>query len=288
MNSLSRNGAAEQRRGGAAAGNPYIYYRSSNMEVHSHTHTSRKKWTHYFWEFLMLFLAVFCGFLAENQREHYIEHKRAKVLANNLYKELLMDSINMSERIQNRLTKEKESEYFLNYISDSSLTELNNHFFPSFYWSFIQTSQVYFEPNDGVLSQLRNSGELRYFRNTTLQTAIGKLNVSINNIRSRNDREYSFLESFLRAFSLKHYDYDWHNKVTDKGTIPAVVAMNDTGRLKEMGKIPQIEQFNREEAKGLISYHLLMLRATRAMYYSQYITVNYELLAILREEYGIE
>ena len=28
------------------------------MEVHAHTHTPRKKWTHYFWEFLMLFLAV--------------------------------------------------------------------------------------------------------------------------------------------------------------------------------------------------------------------------------------
>ena len=26
------------------------------MEVHAHT--PRKKWTHYFWEFLMLFLAV--------------------------------------------------------------------------------------------------------------------------------------------------------------------------------------------------------------------------------------
>ena len=37
------------------------------MEVHHHSHTSRKKWMHYFWEFLMLFLAVFCGFLAEYQ-----------------------------------------------------------------------------------------------------------------------------------------------------------------------------------------------------------------------------
>ena len=34
------------------------------MEVHAHTHTPRKKWTHYFWEFLMLFFAVFCGFLS--------------------------------------------------------------------------------------------------------------------------------------------------------------------------------------------------------------------------------
>jgi hypothetical protein len=37
-----------------------------------------KKWTHYFWEFFMLFLAVSAGFLVENQREHYVEHQRAK------------------------------------------------------------------------------------------------------------------------------------------------------------------------------------------------------------------
>ena len=48
------------------------------MEVHAHTHTARKKWTHYLWEFLMLFLAVFCGFLAEYQLEHKIEKDRAK------------------------------------------------------------------------------------------------------------------------------------------------------------------------------------------------------------------
>ena len=29
------------------------------MEVHARTHTERKKITHYIWEFLMLFLAVF-------------------------------------------------------------------------------------------------------------------------------------------------------------------------------------------------------------------------------------
>ena len=29
------------------------------MEVHHHAHTARKKWTHYFWKSLMLFLAVF-------------------------------------------------------------------------------------------------------------------------------------------------------------------------------------------------------------------------------------
>ena len=39
------------------------------MEVHAHAHTERKKWNHYLWEFLMLFLAVTLGFWAENLRE---------------------------------------------------------------------------------------------------------------------------------------------------------------------------------------------------------------------------
>ncbi len=45
------------------------------MEVHRHNHRPVTKWTHYLWEFLMLFLAVFCGFMAENLREHSIEKK---------------------------------------------------------------------------------------------------------------------------------------------------------------------------------------------------------------------
>ena len=38
------------------------------MEVHAHTHAHGKKtWKSYFWEFLMLFLAVTLGFFVENQ-----------------------------------------------------------------------------------------------------------------------------------------------------------------------------------------------------------------------------
>jgi hypothetical protein len=42
------------------------------MEVHAYSHTDRNKWTHYFWEFLILFFAVFAGFLAEHQRKKSI------------------------------------------------------------------------------------------------------------------------------------------------------------------------------------------------------------------------
>src|SRR5438034_9196485 len=62
------------------------------MEVHTHTHTPRKKWTHYLWEFLMLFLAVFCGFLAENFREHQVEKQREKQFIKSLVNDLQLDT----------------------------------------------------------------------------------------------------------------------------------------------------------------------------------------------------
>src|SRR4051812_23073925 len=60
------------------------------METHAH-HLHKAPghgWKHYLFEFLMLFLAVFAGFLAENYREQRVEMERARELAKNLYKEI--------------------------------------------------------------------------------------------------------------------------------------------------------------------------------------------------------
>lgn len=50
------------------------------MEVHHHTQTPRKKWTHYFWEFLMSFLTVTLGILVENERVHYIGKRKRDII----------------------------------------------------------------------------------------------------------------------------------------------------------------------------------------------------------------
>jgi hypothetical protein len=72
------------------------------MEVHAHTHTARKKWSHYFWEFLMLFLAVTLGFFVENQREHYIEHQREVKFIKSLASDLRADIARLNEIVQLR------------------------------------------------------------------------------------------------------------------------------------------------------------------------------------------
>jgi hypothetical protein len=100
------------------------------MEVHHHSHlassethipTSRgKKWKHYFWEFLMLFLAVFCGFLAENQREHIIEHQREKKFARRLVSDLQQDTAFLNKRIARLEDRKIKYAEFLSVMTNPS------------------------------------------------------------------------------------------------------------------------------------------------------------------------
>ena len=260
------------------------------MEVHKHPHhvMHSKKWSEYLLEFLMIFLAVFLGFLAENFREHQVEEERAGVLAKNLYKEIYQDSITLQQKLAIRKIKEGQCSYFIGYVKDSNLNKLSPLFFPAFTWAFIQTVQLIFDPNDGILNQLRNSGELRYFKSDELQAAIGRLNVAISNVRSRNTNEYSFVEFYLRPFTLKHYDFTWYEAVTRHGTLPLLNALTQSAALSATGKLVNAGNFNRQEAASIASYYLLMLRSTRQQFYNSYFLSNHQLLETLRKEYHLK
>jgi hypothetical protein len=64
------------------------------MEVHHPHHpTHKKKWSEYFLEFFMLFIAVTLGFFAENQREHFVEKHREKQYMESLLLDLEKDKM---------------------------------------------------------------------------------------------------------------------------------------------------------------------------------------------------
>ena len=139
------------------------------MEVHAHTHTARKKWTHYIWEFLMLFLAVFCGFMAENQREHMIEHRREKEYMRSLIEDLQTDTVNLNSSIlfgQGVSSRLENLVSFLNRgFSNDSVAQL--------YRLTNQVGRVVdinFE--DRTSSQLKNGGNMRLIRNKTVADSI--------------------------------------------------------------------------------------------------------------------
>jgi hypothetical protein len=137
------------------------------MEVHHQSHTSRKKWTHYFWEFLMLFLAVFCGFLAENKREHMVEHQRAKVYAANLYEELKKDTAGINRTIQDiNITTGKLDSFCLLGTERIKRNVSNGMLY--YYASYTTLINLYSSENT-TIEQLKGSGNLRLMNNNISQ-----------------------------------------------------------------------------------------------------------------------
>ena len=61
------------------------------MEVHHHPKVEKKNFKEYFFEFLMIFLAVTLGFFAENVREHFDEEKTTKQYLEDFRQELLQN-----------------------------------------------------------------------------------------------------------------------------------------------------------------------------------------------------
>jgi hypothetical protein len=149
------------------------------------------------------------------------------------------------------------------------------------------TTSIIFEPNDGMLTQLRNSGSLRYFKNVHLQTCISNISVAILNARDRNAQEYRFIEDFMRPFTLKHFDFNWLDEYTHGSKVSILEAIKQSAfHPSVVPVIKNPEQFKREDAEGLASYYLVLLRATRQIHYAQYVQKNHELLQALRDEYG--
>ncbi|MBS1919745.1 MAG: hypothetical protein JST17_05805 [Bacteroidetes bacterium] len=265
------------------------------MEVHHHHHEphSHKKWHHYLWEFLMLFLAVFCGFLAENYREYQLEHLREKQFAGELYDELLADSITIANKINLRLDKEKDMDYLRNYFKDSSLTVLPKEFYPAYTTVMYLVNTYAFEPKDGILSQLKSSGSLRYFKSTALQKLFGDIDVSINNLRYRNDQEYQFFANPIKLFDLKYYDFNWINEVRKRDEAENLTAIDLINQYRKgstiiPATILNVSSFDRSEAMNIISFYKQMVVSTRTLQMNNYVIVNQKLLQMLRQNYNLK
>jgi hypothetical protein len=129
------------------------------MEVHSHSHTERKKFTHYLWEFFMLFLAVTAGFFVENQREHIVEHKRGQQYIRSFVEDLKIDTARFSRTIN--FYKNLESMLNPLYVCYDSI--LHNQNATGCLKKILEATNGFADLiyTDRTLEQLKNAGGLR-------------------------------------------------------------------------------------------------------------------------------
>ncbi len=138
-----------------------------DMEVHHHAHDPaaphhKKNWKSYFWEFLMLFLAVFCGFLAEYQLEHVIENSREKQFIKSYIEDLKTDTASINRNLTYQLSRKEQLDSMMKFLETQTIKGNESEFY---YLGRVLIRTRRFQPSDRTITQLKNSGALRLIRN---------------------------------------------------------------------------------------------------------------------------
>lgn len=201
------------------------------MEIHPHSHDpgpgshrGRKKWAHYFWEFIMLFLAVFCGFLAENQREHYVEHQREKQFIRSLAQDLRSDIIQTNETLKKLEETKLATDSIIILLASPQFAQNTNEVYRL--WSRHIGFADFFS-NDRTIQQLKNSGALRLIRKKSVSDSIMQYDRVVKDYYGQDDlmsRALANQSLYLQFFDFIELD---RNKGKD---IP--VALPGIGREK--------------------------------------------------------
>jgi hypothetical protein len=155
------------------------------MEVHPHSHTSGKKWTHYLWEFLMLFLAVFCGFLAENMRENISNREIEKNNIKSYVKNLREDSFHLVRSIA---VNKKRFDYLDSLIFLKSSHADDTIFQKQFIYCMLKLGYIdYFTPNESTFKQMQSSGTLRLINHSDVLDSILNYQTHNDDIKWQED-----------------------------------------------------------------------------------------------------
>ena len=155
------------------------------MEVHAHTHThtARKKWTHYFWEFLMLFLAVSLGFYAENTREVILHKKEVKTQLNSMLSDLQSD-ITLFDSVTTRNSHGAQMADSLVELLHDDITNTTEIYFAA---RTVTANVGYYYSNSKSFEQLKTAGLLRYIKDKELLDSIGTYYTSFQWLANQTD-----------------------------------------------------------------------------------------------------
>ena len=250
------------------------------MEVHHHSHHGKKRWTEYFWEFLMLFLAVSLGFFVENFREKLVEKHRAHDFAISLLSDLKKDTAILNSDIEEIDFVSPKIDTFRTLAQTKDINSL-----PGGTWYYYArfTSYYYsFNSNDATIEQLKSSGSLRYFKNTEVINAIAQYDKVCRSIKDLYNYDQPIIDKMVelrsKIFIGIHFDsvMDFNisrEKINLYMQKDFSFMDKNPAMLNELANFCQLtirDAFNRQNA-----YHRALILAT-------------DLIKLLKQEYDLK
>jgi len=227
-------------------------------------HAPGKKTLHYLLEFLLLFLAVFCGFIAENWREQGAENKLEKEFIYSMVEDIKSDILQSNEL----LIELKSGKV----VTDSVMIELSS---PGIIWDSNNAYRLWsknigfpdFISNDRTIQQLKNTGGLTLIRNKAVSDAIIKYDQTVKNYGVQADAMLIIVSDqhiFNQLFDFINLDNNVNTPVplTDHGKklLSEAYADRKMWKLGVSALINRLEEINEEGKRVVIfiqkEYHL--------------------------------
>ncbi len=178
------------------------------MEVHHHSHSSRKKWTHYFWEFFMLFLAVFCGFLAENQREHLVEHQREKQYMRSMMEDLMLDTAEFNRYL---IVIDRMVPVFLEATELLYNQQFSDTIIRKMYMTVPLCARFFsLSVQDRTMNQLKSSGSLRLIRNKPVTDSLATYWNGVDVLNNTVLPAYDLSRIEIKNISVSMFNFDYY------------------------------------------------------------------------------
>jgi hypothetical protein len=176
------------------------------MEVHhhsgSHGHGGKKGFKDYFQEFLMLFLAVTLGFMAENLRESISDKHHVQELAGQLKEDLINDTSKLARLIEFQQLQVRRADSLFAILTQPPASidhmKLQN--------MIVDCDRIdLFYPSTGAISTIKKDLHLKKFVETKIAKHIDLYEKDIAILEKFEARDIDYMGKYLESFVSNHF-----------------------------------------------------------------------------------
>ena len=224
----------------------------------------------------MLFLAVFCGFLAENFREHLVEHQREKEFIKSMIADLQDDTAILRTSMSGIKSGAVLLDSLTIILGDKNyIKEMGDQLY---YFGRVGPRLGTLSNNNRTFEQLKNSGGFRLIRNSEASNKIMDYYNSIPKIRQLED--------------IYTKEFEEYKVVASKIFEPGIFRMMEMeyAQVKRGATNPPLRTYDPELLKELSFFAVYMNGSRKGllMFEENLRKKGAELIAVLKNEYHLE
>jgi hypothetical protein len=240
---------------------------SENMEVHHHPDLEHKpkRLREYLLEFLMIFLAVSMGFIAENYRESRINKEKERNYIENLTRDLKGDSDRIAAVIAENEHMMKAIDTLVKIRALDFTEKANNDLFFKLFADSRMYAPGIFKPNEVTLTQIKSTGGLNIIR-PGMANLIAELDSSNQGIIWGEKFPYTHgEETFRLIYELTDYPALWTPQGELASNLPPLFT-DDKKKLLKFFNLSADLMYTIEGYNNNLKRHLeLLARITKAL-----------------------